>query len=55
MSWFMLHGLGDCTPERHCGCLSEEAERVQEVGGSEGRPSGRGGRQYCIWPIKRVG
>ena len=40
---FMLHGLGDCTPERHCGCLSEEAERVQEVGGSEGRPSGRGG------------
>lgn len=22
MSAMMLHGLGDCTPERHCGCLS---------------------------------
>lgn len=33
----MLHGLGDCTPERHCGCLSEEPERAQEMGGAEGR------------------
>lgn len=21
MSGAMLHGLGDCTPDRHCGCL----------------------------------
>lgn len=25
MSRFMLHGLGDCTPARHCGCLTTQA------------------------------
>ncbi len=25
MSGMMLHGLGDCTPELHCGCLSPDA------------------------------
>ena len=23
MSYFMLHGLGDCRPDHHCGCLTE--------------------------------
>lgn len=28
MSYAMLHGLGDCTPERHCGCLTMTPERI---------------------------
>ena len=30
MSGFMLHGLGDCTPERHCGCLDIPAMTAPE-------------------------
>lgn len=30
MSGFMLHGLGDCAPERHCGCLDIPAMTAPE-------------------------
>ena len=30
MSGFMLHGLGDCAPERHCGCLDIPAMTATE-------------------------
>ena len=34
MSGFMLHGLGDCTPENNCGCkgetLREQVDRLTE-------------------------
>ena len=27
MSGMMLHGLGDCTPERNCGCMAKSPSR----------------------------
>ena len=28
MSRFMLHGLGDCTPDLHCGCAPARRAQV---------------------------
>ena len=29
MSRMMLHGLGDCTPENNCGCLTNQATTIE--------------------------
>lgn len=40
MTGFMLHGLGDCTPARHCGCLDTQPEggRTMKIFYHEGSP-----------------
>lgn len=38
MSSAMLHGLGDCTPELHCGCLGEVSDSAAPVMSDRDRP-----------------
>ena len=46
MSRFMLHGLGDCTAENHCGCLTNTLDRGLAV--STVTPVRTGPNEYAI-------
>ena len=41
MTGFMLHGLGDCTTENHCGCLAGAPDHTAEIAASTVTPDPR--------------